>query len=207
MFISCTFIVQAVLYSLLVSRRDSTILVILYVLNKSRCMNISLHNQILIVSHSSICASAIYPTMSMSDLDPYKLREKYTRFRILVIGRANAGKTTLLQRVCNTTEDPCIYDDDKNLVRAQYLKMNSASDISTSFNLPQRYPTYYRYLLMYLTLPMLPYSEGYMTSIGPLHSRATPDLSFTILQDLRQATKSNCRMSCRLWRRKQSRLK
>ena len=55
----------------------------------------------------------------MSDLDPYKLREKYTHFRILVIGRANAGKTTLLQRVCNTTEDPCIYDDDKNLVSVQ----------------------------------------------------------------------------------------
>ena len=35
----------------------------------------------------------------MSDYDPYELRAKYTRFRILVIGRANAGKTTLLQRV------------------------------------------------------------------------------------------------------------
>ena len=53
----------------------------------------------------------------MNDRDPYDLRVKYTHFRILVIGRANAGKTTLLQRVCNTTEDPCIYDDDnKNLV-------------------------------------------------------------------------------------------
>ena len=47
----------------------------------------------------------------------YDLRAKYTRFRILVIGRANAGKTTLLQRVCKTTEDPCIYDENnKNLV-------------------------------------------------------------------------------------------
>ena len=55
----------------------------------------------------------------MSDLGPYNLRAKYTHFRILVIGRANAGKTTLLQRVCNTTEDPCIYDDDKNLVSVQ----------------------------------------------------------------------------------------
>ena len=45
-----------------------------------------------------------------------KLRAKYTRFRILVIGRANAGKTTLLKRVCNTTEEPSIYDEDKNLV-------------------------------------------------------------------------------------------
>ncbi|KAG6914223.1 hypothetical protein DXG01_001677, partial [Tephrocybe rancida] len=34
-----------------------------------------------------------------------KLRDKYTHFRILVIGRANAGKTTLLKRVCNTTEN------------------------------------------------------------------------------------------------------
>ena len=54
--------------------------------------------------------------------DPYDLRKKYTRFRILVIGRANAGKTTLLQRVCNTTEDPCIYDDDKNLVSVRRLE-------------------------------------------------------------------------------------
>ena len=56
----------------------------------------------------------------MKDPNPYELRAKYyTRFRILVIGRANAGKTTLLQRVCNTTEDPCIYDENnKNLVSA-----------------------------------------------------------------------------------------
>ena len=53
-------------------------------------------------------------TTIMNDRNPYDLREKYTRFRILVIGRANAGKTTLLQRVCNTTEDPCIYDENNN---------------------------------------------------------------------------------------------
>ena len=53
----------------------------------------------------------------MSNRNPYDFRAEYTRFRILVNGRANAGKTTLLQRVCNTTDDPCIYDDDeKNLV-------------------------------------------------------------------------------------------
>ena len=58
--------------------------------------------------------------MMTTDSDPYDLRAKYTHFRILVIGRANAGKTTLLQRVCNTREDPCIYDDDsKNLVSVQ----------------------------------------------------------------------------------------
>ena len=50
--------------------------------------------------------------------DSFDARKKYTHFRILVIGRANAGKTTLLKRVCNTTEEPCIYDEkNNNLVR------------------------------------------------------------------------------------------
>ena len=69
------------------------------------------------------------PTTTMSDRDPYDLRAKYTHFRILVIGRANAGKTTLLQRVCNTTEDPVIYDDNKNLVRVHTPEDDSTSDI------------------------------------------------------------------------------
>ncbi|KAF8265855.1 hypothetical protein EI94DRAFT_1685070, partial [Lactarius quietus] len=30
-------------------------------------------------------------------------------FRVLVVGRANAGKTTILQRVCETTDSPTIY--------------------------------------------------------------------------------------------------
>ncbi|KAI9428856.1 hypothetical protein H4582DRAFT_2105768 [Lactarius indigo] len=47
-------------------------------------------------------------------LDSFEARQKYRYFRILVIGRANAGKTTLLKRVCNTTEEPCIYDEKSN---------------------------------------------------------------------------------------------
>ena len=46
-------------------------------------------------------------------LDPAKVRghfDRIGRFRVLVVGRSNAGKTTLLQRVCNTTELPEIYD-------------------------------------------------------------------------------------------------
>ena len=31
------------------------------------------------------------------------------QFRVLIIGRANAGKTSILQRVCDTTESPTIY--------------------------------------------------------------------------------------------------
>ncbi|KAF8257652.1 hypothetical protein EI94DRAFT_1757371 [Lactarius quietus] len=31
------------------------------------------------------------------------------QFRVLIIGRANAGKTTILQRVCKTTDSPSVY--------------------------------------------------------------------------------------------------
>ncbi|PVF95530.1 hypothetical protein CPB86DRAFT_710931, partial [Serendipita vermifera] len=37
-------------------------------------------------------------------------RNNCDKFRILIIGRANAGKTTILQRMCNTTDAPVIYD-------------------------------------------------------------------------------------------------
>jgi GTP-binding protein EngB required for normal cell division len=39
-----------------------------------------------------------------------ELREKFKCFRILILGRANAGKTTILQKVCNTDEEPMIFD-------------------------------------------------------------------------------------------------
>ena len=69
---------------------------------------------------SRFIPTCCWASSSLPPADPEeeaaKLRAKYTRFRILVIGRANAGKTTLLKRVCNTTEEPSIYDGDKNLV-------------------------------------------------------------------------------------------
>ena len=39
-----------------------------------------------------------------------KVRMLTARFRVLIIGRANAGKTTILQRVCNTTEQPKFFN-------------------------------------------------------------------------------------------------
>jgi len=48
------------------------------------------------------------------------LRERFGQFRILVIGRANAGKTTILKRICDSTDDPDIHDDQgKKVDRAQ----------------------------------------------------------------------------------------
>ncbi|KAN0141558.1 hypothetical protein V8E53_000020 [Lactarius tabidus] len=34
-------------------------------------------------------------------------------FRVLIIGRANAGKTSILQRVCDTTDSPVVYRGDE----------------------------------------------------------------------------------------------
>jgi len=55
------------------------------------------------------------PNLEIEDPNPemaraIKIRSQCTHFRILVIGRANAGKTTLLKRVCETTDEPRIYD-------------------------------------------------------------------------------------------------
>ncbi|KAH9054703.1 hypothetical protein EDB87DRAFT_1426102 [Lactarius vividus] len=40
---------------------------------------------------------------------PRRTRIPAIRFRVLIVGRANAGKTTILQRVCDTTRSPVIY--------------------------------------------------------------------------------------------------
>ncbi|KDQ12620.1 hypothetical protein BOTBODRAFT_112641 [Botryobasidium botryosum FD-172 SS1] len=39
-----------------------------------------------------------------------QLRSKYQHFRVLIIGRANAGKTTILQAICGTREAPQVRD-------------------------------------------------------------------------------------------------
>jgi polynucleotide 5'-kinase involved in rRNA processing len=55
-------------------------------------------------------------------------RAKFKQFRILVIGRANAGKTTILRKVCNTTGDPVIFNPDGKKVK--YMsKLMSDTDI------------------------------------------------------------------------------
>ncbi|KAF7343548.1 GTP-binding protein [Mycena sanguinolenta] len=50
------------------------------------------------------------------------VRSKISHFRILIIGRANAGKTTILKRVCNSVEDPEIYDPDGNKIDHEIVR-------------------------------------------------------------------------------------
>ena len=45
-------------------------------------------------------------------LDAEAIRAECPQFRILIIGKANAGKTTILRKVCNAKPDakPIVYD-------------------------------------------------------------------------------------------------
>jgi GTPase SAR1 family protein len=45
-------------------------------------------------------------------LSAEEIREECPQFRILIIGKANAGKTTILRKVCNAKPDvkPIVYD-------------------------------------------------------------------------------------------------
>jgi len=54
------------------------------------------------------------------------------KFRVLIIGRANAGKTSILQRVCDTTESPVVYQrKGSNKERVRCLSfVDSASLVS-----------------------------------------------------------------------------
>ncbi|KAG2069048.1 hypothetical protein BDR04DRAFT_1102266 [Suillus decipiens] len=52
----------------------------------------------------------------MATSNTQDLKGKFGRFRVLIMGRANAGKTTILQKVCNTTDHPEIYDTKGNKV-------------------------------------------------------------------------------------------
>ena len=64
-------------------------------------------------------------------MDAKKTRQPVPKipFRVLIIGRANAGKTSILQRVCETTESPVIYRGGEELVCG--LSFVSESDLTS----------------------------------------------------------------------------
>jgi GTPase SAR1 family protein len=51
-----------------------------------------------------------------------RLRRKCPRFRVLVIGRANAGKTTICQKMCNMTDPPIVRGQDGKEVSSSFMK-------------------------------------------------------------------------------------
>ena len=70
------------------------------------------------------------------------------RFRVLIIGRANAGKTSILQRICGTTESPIICKSkngekrevrdqpfvcESDLIADQVTKLDPSMDVSDNY--------------------------------------------------------------------------
>ncbi|KAH8996040.1 hypothetical protein EDB92DRAFT_116897 [Lactarius akahatsu] len=52
-------------------------------------------------------------TIAPMDTQQPRRRNPEVQFRVLIIGRANAGKTSILKRICETTESPVIYREGK----------------------------------------------------------------------------------------------
>jgi hypothetical protein len=57
---------------------------------------------------------AHFGTMATKQSLPHLPDPEDVKLRILIIGRANAGKTSILQRVCDTTKSPVIYRRDQS---------------------------------------------------------------------------------------------
>ncbi|KAJ7085902.1 GTP-binding protein [Mycena epipterygia] len=57
--------------------------------------------------------------------DLFSIRSECEHFRILVIGRTNTGKTTLLKKVCNSIEDPEIFGPYGNPIPANVVEGSS----------------------------------------------------------------------------------
>ena len=97
-------------------------------------------DEIKVYQHKSIDKMYIWSTYpdpmsqlntTATDKDKYradKVRQKFGRFRILIIGRANAGKTSILQKVCNTTEQAEIFNSKGKKVRMLWIKYCIGAD-------------------------------------------------------------------------------
>ncbi len=66
-------------------------------------------------------------TVAPMDTQQPRRRVPKIQFRVLIIGRANAGKTSILQRVCDTTDSPIIYRGRKKVRGSSLLSANLIS--------------------------------------------------------------------------------
>ncbi|KAH9052679.1 hypothetical protein EDB87DRAFT_1816200 [Lactarius vividus] len=72
------------------------------------------------VSVTFVCGRSISPTFPntvapMDTQQPHRRIPEFS-FRVLIIGRANAGKTSILQRICGATEGPIIYRGNEEVI-------------------------------------------------------------------------------------------
>ena len=77
------------------------------------------------VANNEAQSSSDTPPFRQGALDAAEIRNECPQFRVLVIGKANAGKTTILRKVCNAKPDakPVIYDAEGKRVKQDSAKV------------------------------------------------------------------------------------
>src|SRR6267142_5307372 len=112
------------------------------------------------VGRSNSHASSVRTLDAMAAQENLSQPPRKVKFRVLIIGRANAGKTSILQRVCDTTESPEIFSIDSSGDRRQvrpvpsgtfYLSPSSQIQLEGSMEVRQPYP-YWRWLILTILL-------------------------------------------------------
>src|SRR5258705_482890 len=90
-------------------------------------------NKMFTISKYSIGSKSQSKPVPVSSVQSERIRDKAGRFHVLILGRANAGKTTILQKVCNTTEEPDIFDTEGNKVQSRSTKIGIEAMILTKY--------------------------------------------------------------------------
>ena len=118
-------------------------------------------------------------------------------FRVLIIGRANAGKTTILQRVCETTESPIIYrgkGEQREEVRGpKYLSTGLILLSPKQVKLDPSVNVSNNGVLLRLLLVNYEASEASTKSMTNMFSPITRVMSFTILRESSRVALTNSR--------------
>ena len=123
------------------------------------------------------------------------LRRNTQHFRVLVIGRANAGKTTILQRVCNTTEQPKIFDPQRRQVCVIHI-LYAIEWFYWQINLSELNPTAKAIKNFFvINSYSTPYSEECTTLRMKWYSAVTQDISSMTLVALKQVEHQSWMMS------------
>ena len=74
------------------------------------------------VANNEAQSSSDTPPFRQGALDAEAIRRECPQFRVLIMGKVNAGKTTILRKVCNAKPD-IIYDAEGNRVKQDSTKV------------------------------------------------------------------------------------
>ena len=137
--------------------------------------------------------------------EPLHFRVPDIKFRVLIVGRANAGKTTILQRVCDTTESPKIYrmnGSRREEVGADYLVLSVPDSSFCQIRLDPTTEVSQYFNGLSLRQQVCDHTSSSVAIITSRTSSCSPNTMvtfFTILVDSRLVMKANyklCKSLC-----------